>query len=205
MSSSVAVADAVNMPSPPRSKASRTASGVPQQPSKSWPSSLWPSPSSLRAAMLAWTTRRDGSTSSIATGVFCTIVSSSNSRCTSARRCSRSASPSALWRRRVRRVRRCLATQAESEITIAITGHAAGQCAEQRVHRRECAAHVLDQQRRPAPRSPATGQPRFGDPPRQQHRQRDAPRHVAPARPRRTAGSTAAWRRRMFNRGSPGR
>ena len=38
----------------------------------------------------------DGPTSTIATGVFCTIVSSSSSRCTSAVRCSRSTSPSAL-------------------------------------------------------------------------------------------------------------
>ena len=35
---------------------------------------------------IAMTIRRDGSTSTIATGVFCTIVSSSNSRCTSASR-----------------------------------------------------------------------------------------------------------------------
>ena len=47
-----------------------------------------------------------GATSSIATGVFCTIVSSSSSRCTSARRWSRSTSPSSLCERPVRPGRR---------------------------------------------------------------------------------------------------
>ena len=116
----------VNMPSPPRSNASRTASRRRRQ--------QCVEVAGLRACGLrraacarrCWRRRRaaTGRTSSIATGVFCTIVSSSSSRCTSARRCSRSARRARCGWRPDRRVRRALPRQAEAEIAVAIAGDA---------------------------------------------------------------------------------
>ena len=107
------------------------------------------------------------------------MVSSSSSRCTRPRRCSRSTSPSSLWAAtRSPSSSPLRPAQAEAEIAVAIARHGAGQRAEQRQHRPELAAHHQQHQRRHEQQAQAADQDRavleeMGERQGCQHRQQD--------------------------------
>jgi hypothetical protein len=91
------------------------------------------------------------------------MVSSSSSRCTSVRRCSRKVSPRALWARTSSASSSLPGPgEAEGEVAVAITGHGARERAEQRTHRIEF-----------APRSAATSASKDSATPRRRRRASD--------------------------------
>ena len=144
--SSLSSSPTAKMPSPPRSNASRR--GLRRVPSRGSSRNRGLPVAGLRPGACARRdcparSGRDSSTSTIATGVFCTIVSSSSSRCTS---------DTALLAQRVaERVVRVdqfdqvavlVPGDAETEIAVAIARDRSGQGAEQRAHRRHCAPQL---------------------------------------------------------------